>query len=291
MPQSTVLPPPKIDFDFDFLYPQAALGLQPPAALFVGNSQRRPIDSQNNAIPDGPVATFTGGGSVAPRAINFGGRIGAEVRSTVNTQSAGWRPSMWMPAFDDTEFNPGAKLDPASVVGIFDWNVAATSALFAAGSADITGIWYQTKFAGEFAFAEGTPPSGNPAGGFGVALNDDGAGNNRWEFISYTGAGVVLARIPIALADVTIWNQFRFEIISAASGRPATLSLFANSTPIVDAQEFDDVVLLKPATAKATALGFKFGQCLGPMGGEGLIFTLYGRFGRYTSAGVELQGV
>lgn len=301
MPLSTSLPAPSIEFYSDLIFPEAGAALRSGDSLnFTNQSKSRP-GTQQAVTPVAAIGFFTSGGVVGPDFEQVGGRTCCFVSSTTGFQSNGFKPETWQPGYDAAGFNPGAYYDPGSVVAIIDFHVAATSALFTGTLPDTTGFWFIPRFDlfTQPSIAAASPGSGFPNeidGGFGIAMNDDGAGNNRWEFVSFTGAPVILAReiIPASsVPDVTAWSTFRFTIVGAASGRPASLSLEANGVPVdgVQGLEFDDVTLMRPNTLQALSLGFYFGQALGPMDGEGYRFRVYARFGRFTASGAEMQAV
>lgn len=295
-PLSTQLPAQQIEFASDFLYPLCG---QDHRQAGVANSQLLSNSSPaNTQTPNNQVAgigVFLSAGAVFDL-FEFGGRTCVRVTSTVGQQATGFIPIVWHAGYDAAAFNPGAFYAPDSVVATIDFHVAASSAVFAVGSADVTGFWFQPRVTAQPNFASGSPGGGTFRGGFGVGLNDDGAGGNQWEYIAYDTVPNILQRTVIGAAiipDVTDWTTFRFTIIAAQSGRAATMSLAVNGIAIVGVQDlaFDDVTLFRPATLTAGAIQYAFGQSLGPMGGEGYFYAIYARFGRFTTGGAELQAI
>lgn len=295
MPISIALPAPNIEFYGSFSYPTglptAILG----TALAVNdtNSRSRP---KTNQLTTGiaSIISTAGAGVIGPRAEVVADRICCRVSSTATVQGDGWKTDLWAPSFDAGTFNPGALLEPPSVVAIWDIHVAAFQTAFVAGSADRTGFGFIPLILLATPYPDSTLGGAAPTGGFAIYLNDDGGGNNQWEFVSYDAVPATLLRVPIGPAiipDVTLWSSFRFTIVSAAAGRPAELSLEVNRTSIVGVTgiAFDDVVLMRPNTLAAFASGFTLGQSLAPMGGAGYRYSLFARFGRFNAAGEELQ--
>lgn len=293
MPLSTALPAPSIEFYGDFTYPTGIVGAQvlTPCPADDAFSKTRPESNQGPTQISG-VITSGGSGVVGPNYAVVGGRP-CVINTSIGTPAGrAWRTDIWQPGWDPDAFNAGALLNPPSVVAVWDFHVAATALAFAAGTDDQTGFWFQPLIPVMGGFTVGTPGGASPAGGFGIALNNN-AGPNRWEFVSYDDGGAILQRTELVVPDVTQWSSFRMTLISAAAGRAATLSLQVNRENVGDVQglPFDDVVLMRPNTLAAAATNFAVGQTLGPMGGEGLQFAIFARFGRFTASGEEIQGI
>lgn len=309
MPLSTVLPAQPIQFFSDFLFPQtgAPAAFRDGGILNVSNDSKSRAGTQQAALLMGvPGTTQTSAGTIGPQTEQVGGRTCCRVSTTTGLQGLAWRPVEWRPGYDDgSAYNPGAFYDPGSVVAVIDFEVACFQVAHVAGSEDVTGFWFVPRTTlNNPPFANTTPAGSVGGGGFGVALNDDGAGNNRWEFISYRNVGPpplqIVLRVPISAAfvpDVRDWTQLRFTIIASASGRPANITLAVNGTPLpgVINKVFDGVFpggLFSPEQLQpGIPLGFIFGQALGIMGGAGYRFRIYARFGRFTADGTEVQPI
>ena len=304
VPQSTVLPAQPVEFVSNMLFPPTGTVFSDGAVLTPGvHSFSRPGSQQATLLIAGNAQTSAG--TVGPQIEQVGGKTCCRVSTTTGLQSQWWRPSVWMPSFDDATFNPGAFLDPGSVVAVIDFEVACFQVAHVAGSEDVTGFWFQPRTAVVQPLVANQAPAGSVGGGgFGVALNDDGAGNNEWEFISYRNVGPpplqFVLRVPIGAAfvpDVRDWTLFRWTIVSAASGRPATMTLEVNGTgvPGLIGKVFDNVFpggLFTPEGLQpGIPVGFILGQALGVMGGVGYRYRLFGRFGRFTADGVEVQPI
>lgn len=298
MPSSTVLPPQAVEFLREVWYPSldranvnVGVGLNPSG--FTDAREGDLSRTYNNPAGKGDV------GAPQPQTAVVKGRMGARITTAATTHARGWAEGWWRAAWDPAGFNPGALLDPESVVFVVDFSVACTSPAFVPGTADVTGFWFAPKEVGSLGWTQNCPGGGvNKRGGFGIGLNDDGAGANQWEFITWldnAAGGAILSRQAIPVADVTDWNTFRFIIVSAASGRPANLTVQANGTTAVDAIPFDDVTLYRPNTLFQSMFGqdspgWAFGEALADMGGEGWTFTVRWRQGRFTPSGAQIQG-
>lgn len=299
MPLSTSLPAAQVEFASDFLYPTCSQDLRQGGSA--NESQVSTSSPGNTQTPDNSVGGVGGtlGAGSTRELFELGGRTCVRTTTTVNFQAGGFRPIVWQPGYDAAAFNPGAFYEPESVVASIDFHVALTSGAFPGGaSVDLNGFWFQPRFDifTQPNLATGAPGGLGPLGGFGVAFNDDGGGNSQWEYIAYDQVPNILQRTVIGAAivpDVTAWTTFRFTIIAAQSGRAATMSLAVNGIDIAGVQDvpFDDVTLFRPNTLEVEALNWYFGQCLGPMNGDGFFFAIYARFGRFTTTGAELQAV
>lgn len=293
MPQSTLLPAQAVEFRREGWYPKRGRGRLAGAALNTAQFTR--VKPANLSVAYNEPAGFGNLGGDPILAVR-NGRPCARSTTAAATFARGWSCGWWNPGWDAAAFNPGALLDPLSVVLALDFNVACSQAAFVAGTGDISGFWWIPSEQGAPNFFQATPGSGSgiQRGGWGLALNDDGAGNNQWEFVSFDGGPVnVVQRTPVPVADVTDFNRFRFQLISAASGRPATLTLLANGSAVagLDGKEFDDVTLFRPATLTSVAIRWAWGVVLGDMGGAGFDYDIYWRTGRFTPDGQQVQAV
>ena len=295
MPLSTVLPGASPEFVQSWAYPEqfrdvaigTAAGTAARAVIF-------PADV-GPSYPVGALAQAFGGDNVGPNYDILGGRVCAVISNTASDFAAGWKLGQWAPGFDPDAFNGGAGYDPHSVVGVFDFHVAMSSAAFTGGGADTSGFWFQPRFS-PFAqpnMVDGAPGGSTPTGGFGVGLNDDGGGNSEWQFISYDDVGAILQRTTLAVPDVTVWNTFRFIVVAANSGRQATLTLELNGSTVaaVNAIPFDDVTLIRPNTLQAASVGLIAGVALDRWGGESMRLRIFSQYGRFTPSGVEVERV
>jgi len=296
VPISTALPSPSIEFYGSFRYPTLLVNTQVLTDCVIGNTfcRRHPATGQG-AKTVGPIIGSGGGGVVGPRFSALGGRPGAFTTTVGIPAAAGFAVDLWQTGYDAADFNEGSLYSPDSVVAIWDFHVATSSAVFA-GTADQTGFWFVPLIPLQTSFPDSTPGGAGPTGGFGICLNDDGGGANQWEYISYDAGGPVTQRVAIGAAiipDVTLWSSFRFTIVGAAAGRPAEVSLEVNRASIAGVQgvPFDDVVLFRPNTLNALASRFCVGQVFSGLAGAGIQFGVYARFGRFTAGGEEIQGV
>jgi hypothetical protein len=202
---------------------------------------------------------------------------------------------LWDPAGN----NPGARTAPPNVVQVWDTHVflsGAASAFPAGAGNDMTSPIFFIP--GDNALPNVSNyilPAGGNAGGFGLFLNDDGAGVVRCDYLAWAG-GALFERVavPLALApDFTRWSTFRFVLVSAF-GSNATLRLEVNGTTLIE-REFDGVTLPRPVDCNANAIGWipahimgaPWGGATPALGGMNVAWNWY--FGRFTPTGVEVM--
>jgi hypothetical protein len=139
------------------------------------------------------------------------------------------------------------------------------------------------------------PAASVNGGGFGIFINDDGAGVARYEYVAWVG-GVLFERVVVPLAlvpDLTRWSTFRFVLVSAF-GLNATMRLEVNGTTLIE-REFDGIVLPRPVDCNPDAIGWlpahemgsPWGGTTPAAGGMNLAWNWY--FGRFTPTGVEVM--
>jgi hypothetical protein len=139
------------------------------------------------------------------------------------------------------------------------------------------------------------PAASVNGGGFGIFLNDDGAGGVRCDYVAWVG-GVLFERVAVPLAlvpDLARWSTFRFVLVSAF-GLNATLRLEVNGTTLIE-REFDGVTLPRPVDCNPDAIGWLPAHIMGApwggatpaLGGMNLAWNWY--FGRFTPTGVEVM--
>lgn len=205
----------------------------------------------------------------------------------------GWFPHLG-PAAD---IAAGSRQVPSSLVSVMDWHMSWNMGGGVPPWADDdVGMWW-LPFLGT---VNRNQVPGNPAadvGGFGVFVNNDGAGGSQYEYVSWgTGSpGAILERVAIGssiVPDIDDWNTVRFIIIGArAGGSEATLSVEVNGMPVVTDREFGSAVLNRPQTSAAGAAGLVMGfNIAGPVAQE-VWAQWHWRLGRFTPSGAELQGV
>lgn len=302
MPQSTVLSSPPPRYDFEWEWPPYDVSTDLDDLRSTSATQIRPSNLQRAgggvSLEAGVTAIQLGGDNVGP---NFNlnvanGRLASFLANENSQWAAGYKLPWWAPLWDPLEANPGARIEPASVVAVIDWHFVCETEDWAGSTADASGFWFQPHRAAQPGLAAGSPGGASPTGGFGIAINDDGSAKKSADFVAYNAAGVVLQRTPLSIALFARWNVARFIIVSAVpGGAAATLSLEINGAPIVDVTslEFDDVTLLRPTTLFADALGFVCGLSWFAMGAApfdpdaAIRFRLFGRHGRFLPNGLE----
>jgi hypothetical protein len=231
---------------------------------------------------------------VATNTLRFQWRRGrACARSNTDPTAfiAQW-PS-WTPDYGPAAgITAGARTCDESVVAVFDIMLSLTSPL-AVYTPDTTGWWWvpTRNAATAIPNPEDCPPGAAlPLGGFGVCVNNDGAGNAQLEFVCFNGALVTLriAAPAGSVPDITLWNSVRVLLVSAAAGREAFVSAWVNSVPWIAAQAFDDVTLFRPETVSAPTINF--GLDFVQAGSVSDIYQSVGaKFGRTTPSGQPYQ--
>jgi hypothetical protein len=205
----------------------------------------------------------------------------------------GWRPPEWTPPFDATDMSPGAFMNPAQVVAVFDWHVAAALGGATPGWAnDTTPMFFLPSSASSLVSTSVIGGAGPHLGGFGVFLNNVG-GVALYEYVSWSSGapGSVLERVTIGASvvpDLTKWSTFRFIIVGAASGRPARLTVQANGVDVVVNRTFGSGLLQLPSVAAAGATGLL--TCWAQRGvADTMFLAMDAKLGRFLPNGTQLQ--
>lgn len=318
MPLSTVIPAQSLEWTTRLYSPArffSPAGTVGSASNVIDHIEFRPPHSlrvePSTQNPGGSVLQYGAAsiaGSVIRRFAVRHGRRCLELGVTAANVNAGavgeaWRPPDWRPSFGPAaNMSPGAMLDPAEVVAVFDWNVSL-------GLAGVAPVWPNDRSGVYFlpvtgALSANTSQRGgsSPLGGFAVYANTVG-GVAAFEYVSWTtaGPGTVLERVTIGssiVPDVALWNTLRFIIVGAASGREARLTLQVNGFDVVVDRLFDNVQIQRPATA-APASGGATGLCSGivvsttgaPTTGDTIFHSIAYKAGRFLPSGRQLQDV
>lgn len=292
MPVSIALPAQDVEFFRTIRFP---------AQLISGNDVGDNCELDNTHVREFPgtsgdqldISPRGGLTGVAPFWAQVGGRPCAQRPTTIGNEGAVLKPLFWGPAFNADEWAPGAFLDPGSVVATFDIHACLGSAAFPGGAVEEeSGFPFVNR---------GVPPAPMPpnavAGqaGWGILVGDDGGGGAEFRHVAWNGA-TVLQRVALAVADVTRWSTFRYTLISGGPSRPSGLSLEVNGSNVLAVQgiPFDGVSL--PPTPFAVSGTVDSWGYVGPGYSSGpnmspLNFRFLCRFGRFTAAGLEVQGV
>lgn len=311
MPLSTVLPPQAIEYTQRFFGPNVSFnpGSAPGTVITewerCGTRVTTALEAlASNQLQNGGWAGgyFAAGSAAETRILTE--RLSRfcylmSIGAGGTTRGSGARPPAWLPSFGPaSSMAPGAQLLPDAVVMVWDWNVSINLAAATPGWADDTCPFMFLPVGGAHTVATAPigDPGGNHIGGFGVFLNNDGAGGARYEYVSWsTGApGSVLERVAVAssvVPDVADWNTVRFIIVGAASGREANVTVEVNGTTIVSEREFGSAVLQRPTAAVAGATGMAGAVAVRGTADDQLFWSWECKQGRFTPSGAELQAV
>lgn len=303
MPVESIAPSPPVVWRTELSYPNNNQSNQI-GTVIVGNPA---ILAPTSLISGGSAARTYDYGSEGGGATSEVSAVYREkpcARARVNGGSSqgrgtGWMSPFWQPSFAAAGgWAPGAReADPAGVVGVFDWNWALSTNDPADVRQDSAGFSFQPGENMRLGrIISGTRLGANPAGGFGVFFNDDGAGNFIPEWVVWDAAGATVNRVALAdpsvVPDYTLWNWLRIIIVGAAGGRDATVEAYVNGSQLVGPQVFGTDVD-GPNTMDATAMQFGFASTLfgnAPGPNKDLYYTLYHRAGRFRPNGVPIQG-
>lgn len=296
-PVSTALPGPQIEVLDSYLFAVHEITAAP------GTSSVYQIHwkARNQMTPTGFEGWLYGGvGGVGSTTEVAGATAGAPgnvfctlVITTVNSVGGGFSPTYTRPAYGPSgAWGSGSLQAPASVVSSYSVMFATTDALDN-WPIDTTGFCFVPFPGGAPAanFVDSLRTGSAPLNGMGVFFNPDGAGGLQVDYMAWNiGAAVERITIPSSvIPDVTNWNTLRFVIVSAGSGRDATMSLAVNESSIVTDRLFGSAALPFMDAVNADALLYAFGISGGPGGGAGYFYRNYGYDGRFTPSGSELQ--
>lgn len=289
-PLSTALPPPVVEVTDSWFFPATPAGSAKGFALNLGDTHMRGglIQPQD---PFGVYGSSAGTGSTMQLNNTPGRQASARVTTTVAILGGGMSPPMihmsYGPAAD---WNPGARQGPASVVSVYNVSWANSDALDN-WPIDSTGFCFIPNVG---VMTDSLRTASAPTTGFGIFFNTDGAGGAQVDYLCWNLA-VVVERVTLGagiVTDITDWNTARFQLISAANGREATMSLEINDTPFVTGRQFGTTgtQIPPPVTQSATALHYVFANVANSGGGAFYNFFASGYDGRFNPAGEELQG-
>lgn len=306
-PVSTALPPPSIEILHRFWGPC------PPTYTNHGENQSAGSRASCTASqrfyrmgdndPYSPlqeVLNSSGTGVVERWRTYKGRRCHGTFTGSIRT-SAAWAvlPPGGDPIYDAGAVNPGARVNEQAAVFSLTEHFALET-LVAPADDDRTGFFFTPwapQYVGATAGVYPRTPAGGEGGGFGLFLQDDGAGAPVWEYVAWDAATVVRrVAVPASvIPDVTLWSSARFTIISGGSDA-ATLIVDVNGTEIVN-QSFDNVTLFAPAALSivglnGVALGYMPAFSVGPLGDANQIFSAWeGWQGRFTPQGVAVTSI
>lgn len=301
-PLSTVLPPPDIETLVHYYGPSmenfATEGNNQNVSSLINVTRRFPAGQTI-----GPSVRNHGGSGVEQVAHNRGGRPNVRIRTGAVSTGAAWgiTPQEWVPGWQaaaaDAALASGSRQLPTGVVGVFDFHISTSVGTVFPGAAvaDVTGIGFfcKTPTDGLTNLSLYMPPAGNATGGFAAFPAADGAGDLVWQYVSWNN-GVVLERVTVPGLDTREWNTWRWIITSASPGSAASLELQVNGDVIVQ-RDFDDILLMTPRGINANAMGYmpgyEVGGGWGALGVGGIHVAWDWWLGRFTPAGVEVQGV
>lgn len=202
----------------------------------------------------------------------------------------------WQPAYDPAALSPGFRANPSSAVLIFDVLCAAETAAPPIWSTNSAPFFWLPQAQGVtarctpgYAADFGAPVN---VGGFGLFLNDVGA-VSTWQYVAWDHTYAILEAVSLPVADVTDFNLFRWQIITALPGQPAQLTLSLNGT-VQLVREFGSPELQTPAAATQALANpgaiYGFGNAF-----RGQSTPIYSAWeftcGRFTPDGREIQGI
>lgn len=310
MPISIALPATSLEWEQEYTSPVA---MTSPASTpntnisgsnvslgFVGQrpGMARNTTLESNATNPGILRGWgaIGGGGTINRWEERHGRPAARSSSTAAVVGDGATPFGWFPSLGAASgIAAGSRQVPSSLVGVFTWNLSWNmGGAVPPWADDLVGVFF-LPFVSTIDIRQVPGNATADVGGFGVFVNNDGAGGSQYEYVSWGSGspGAILERVAIGssiVPDIDDWSTVRFIIVGArAGGVEATMSLEVNSMPVVTDREFGSAVLNRPTTAVAGAGGLV--MCMnqgGPVATESWA-QWHWKFGRFTPAGAELQ--
>lgn len=219
------------------------------------------------------------------------------MRTTTAPRSWGWSFGWWTPVFDGTALPAGYQQPVGNLVAVLDAYLRYDFTTPTTG--DVVGCYIGGALgatSGEV-FRTQTPNGGGAAfrtGGAGFLLD---AGGGGYDFVTWDRpTRTVQNRIAGVAPDPTVWNVFRFVIISAQPGEFATFQAYHNGTLVVE-DTYGSATLPIPFEPDAPgpangelvlpALAFVGNPITPP---SGMCYAMAGKWGRYTLDGVPVQG-
>lgn len=229
MPSTTILPNFSIDHVLEAWWPRPERNALFGALNTVGVSKY-----QLGAGGFAPMMGVTGTvqGVVYPPAAGGAGIYGAHVGNQavgLSTLALEEQYACYQGGLRAADFPTGALINnEVNRVNRWTWWMAVTGAGLAAAT-DATAAF----FAPAAGLGPGLPTAGNP--GFGLVMNGAGALQYRnYQAGAFPGNIAETVALPAGtITDVTAWNFFDVEIIGAAPGRDASMSLVVNGVDIV----------------------------------------------------------
>lgn len=295
-PLSTALPPPVVEAVDSWAYPMRSTGEGVGTGLQYSSHANQRNQTIQGTVSWGSYGSSGGTGSSSILAggggafQTGGGQEMCRVTTTVAAIGQGLKPPMQKESYGPaSEWNPGASQPPGSVVsvygvtwrnsdGVANWPDDTTGFCFCPNTSVMTDV---------------LRPAAAPQSGFGLFFNDDGAGNAVVEYLSWLAAATVeRVTLPAGIVtDLTELNSMRFILVSAASGREASVTIEVNGVTFLT-RDFGsggapDIPL--PAQGSATALHYVFANVALLGGGAFYDFIAYGYNGRFKPNGQELQ--
>lgn len=296
MPLSTALPPQQIEVLDSYFFPAHPITAAPGQnSLAQLNWQMR-----NETTPVGEDGALYGGvggigGTVMVAGNSFGSPgsvFSCRCITTVNSIGGGFQPPFARPSYGPASaWGAGAVTAPANVVSTYSvqWALTDASDNWPQDTTGFTFVPFGNPMTSNF--VDSLRVGSSPLNGFGLFFNPDGAGAAQVDYMAWSGAAV-LERVTVpagTVSDATDWNSLTFAIISAGSGREATMSLTVNGVSIVSGRVFGSADLAFPGAVDDRALQYAFGISATAGGGEGYYYLKYGYDGRFTPAGLEVQ--
>lgn len=281
----SALPPPAVDWWAELLFPAPPIGtVLPSAALGTADYIVKPA---YKAGATSLSAGTTGGGGVTKGYTNRNGRLAARALSTGANWFESWAFPWWAFHGDNVaELTPGYQEDDASRVAWF--RVGVTQSAIDATWGEGTGFFF-LPYTGALLSADFLPTGVSFPGGFGIC--GDGAGG--WRYRSWNAAGVALETVDIApgiIGTLTDWHLFDFVLRASTPASLGWLTVKVNGQDILTEREFDNVLLIPPATLNAQASTLAFAQGgHDPGTGTVLYWWMHARFGRFLPDGTEVQ--
>lgn len=296
MPQSTALPPQQVEIIDRWSFP-ATSKTQTDGSSITFDFQKVRYSLVTDGNISSPAIGGIGGAGTTQVRKGPGTRmaVGVDANGALASLGAGFFQSIPHAPFGPAaDFNPGAILEPSSVVQVYNFHFCVDAAGAAAPwPDDITGLAFiPFRFGVTFVnnFRVGTAPQP----GFGIFMNDDGGGATVPEYVAWSAAGATLERVNLAaqVPDVEAWSTARFILVGATSGREASMRLIVNGTEVLaGGRQFGSASLLRPDATDPLATYYCAGFGINGAAGPELIFCMDGWNGRFTPEGEEIQSL
>lgn len=250
MPQTRILSAPVPVWDYWFTYPNSYPGANPGQQVQTYLADFSPWQ-RNGATSGSNVQTFNPGGGVSGGGIgeNYGQYKGQHCVQYTTTAAIvqafrPWILPWFKPMWGAGNMNAGYRQPSGVTVTVFDIGLimSAVNAVHGFLFCPYSGAAYPTP---------ANDASG--VGGFGIVA--DGAGS--YNLNTYTNAGVLITSYPAgAIADNTLWSNFRLLVKTGSTTSGALLSASVNGTDFVTDLEFGSANLELPDANLANAYTF-----------------------------------